>query len=267
MMEIKPSIKDRPEAVPAKNIRGKILFDNVSFNYQNGPTVLHDVSFCVEPGQRVAVIGPTGCGKSTLASLIPRFYDVADGSVSVDGVDVRDYKLNSIRQNISLVFQEPILFATSIAENIAYGQPDSSMEEIMNAAEKAGIHHIIESLEDGYETMLGERGGTLSGGQRQCIAIARAIIKNAPVVIMDEPTTGLDNASANLVMGALQELISGRTVIMISHQMKTIRDVDNVIVMQAGRIVQQDIPSRVLSDPKLFEELQQMNIRGLSHES
>jgi ATP-binding cassette subfamily B protein len=255
MLKIEPSIKDGPGAVRIKDIRGEVAYRDISFAYRNGPVILHDINFNINQGERVAVVGPTGCGKSTLASLLPRFYEPVKGSVLIDGKDIHDFKISSLRQKISLVFQEPVLFATTIAENIAYGKPDASPEEIADAAEKANIHKIIESLPEGYETSLGERGGTVSGGQRQCIAIARAIIKSAPIVIMDEPTAGLDKKSSALVMNALSELMTGKTVIFITHQLETIQGMDRVLVMKEGRVVQDGKPSELMSDEGLYKDL------------
>jgi ATP-binding cassette subfamily B protein/subfamily B ATP-binding cassette protein MsbA len=228
--------------------------------------VLSDISFHVHPGERIAIVGSTGCGKSTLASLLPRFYDPVSGVILIDGRDIRDFTVSSLRQNISLVFQEPVLFATTITENIAYGKPGASQEEIVQAAQKAHIHRVVESLEDGYETSLGERGGTISGGQRQCIAITRAIMKNAPIVILDEPTAGLDRNSASLVMDALRELMKGKTVIIISHQLETIQDVDRLIVLRNGSIIQEGLPSQLLSDKDFYQNLHNYNIGGLARE-
>jgi len=255
MLDIRPVIKDKRDAVTAGRLRGDIVYRDVSFEYQADAPVLHHVNLRLERGQRVALVGPTGCGKSTLASLLPRFYDVTAGAVMIDGRDIRDYKLRSLRENIALVFQEPVLFATTIAENIAYGKPDASAGEIGAASRRAGIHRIIEELPDDYETMLGERGGTLSGGQRQCIAIARAIIKDAPIVILDEPTAGLDNQSAALVMSALHELMAGKTVLVISHQPATLQDVDRVVVLRHGEVVREGSASQVFSNSNLYEEL------------
>jgi ATP-binding cassette subfamily B protein len=266
MLKIEPSIKDSAGAIRAQRFRGEIAFKNVGFRYQKGPMVLSDISFHVSPGERIAIVGSTGCGKSTLASLLPRFYDPVAGVIMIDGKDIRDFTISSLRQNISLVFQEPVLFATTIAENIAYGKPGASQEEIVQAAQKAHIHMVIESLEDGYETSLGERGGTISGGQRQCIAITRAIMKNAPIVILDEPTAGLDRNSASLVMGALRELMTGKTVIIISHQLETIQDVDRLIVLRNGSIIQEGLPSQLLSDKDFYQYLHNYKIGGLARE-
>jgi len=248
MLKIQPAIKDRPDAVRLQRIRGEVSCEGVSFRYEKGPQVLFDVNFHIAPGERVALVGPTGCGKSTVVSLLPRFYDPIKGAISIDGVDIRNFTISSLRRKISIVFQEPVLFATTIAENIGYGKPEATFEEIVDAARGAHIDSIIERLPDGYNTMLGERGGTLSGGQRQCIAIARAMIKRAPIVILDEPTAGLDNQSAGLVMGALRQLMKKKTVILISHQLEAISDVvDRVILLREGRIINEGKPSQLLT--------------------
>ena len=238
LMRIEPRIRDLPHARPAPPFEGRIRFDNVWFRYNERDTVLKGLSFTIEPKERVAIVGPTGSGKSTIVSLLPRFYEATSGIVSIDHVNVRECTLKSLRQQISVVFQEPVLFAATIAENIAYGKPDATIEEIREAAERAYIHNIIEALPEGYNTVIGERGGTLSGGQRQCVAIARSMIKNTPIVILDEPTSGLDMLSALLVMGALRELMADKTVIVISHQQETIRDVDRVLRLCDGYLVQ-----------------------------
>ena len=229
ILETEPTIKDRPDAVRAPRLQGDIVFDEVSFGYEAGMPVLSGVNLHIKPGEHVAIVGPTGSGKSTLVSLIPRFYDPTEGRICIDGQDVRGYTLSSLREQVSLVFQEPALFATTIAENIAYGRPNATMDEIVEAARRAGIDRVISRLPEGYETVLGERGGTLSGGQRQCVAIARAVIRDAPIVIMDELTTGLDAESAALVLKALDVLMKGRTVVMISHDLHSLRGADRVI--------------------------------------
>ncbi|MFQ5729467.1 MAG: ABC transporter ATP-binding protein [Waddliaceae bacterium] len=239
LMRIEPGVQDLPHAIKAPRFQGKICFENVWFHYNEGEPILKNLSFAIAPNERVAIVGPTGSGKSTIVSLLPRFYEASSGTVSIDNVNVCDCTLSSLRQQISIVFQEPVLFAATIAENIAYGKPDATIEEIKQAAERAQIHKIIEALPEGYDTVLGERGGTLSGGQRQCVAIARSMIKNSPIVILDEPTSGLDMPSAMLVMGALRGLMASRTVIVISHQYETIRDVDRVLELCEGRLIQE----------------------------
>ncbi len=258
IMELKPAVRDRRGAARARRFRGEIGLERVSFRHGRGRSVLRDIDLQIEAEERVAIVGPTGAGKSTLVSLIPRFYEPSKGHVSIDGRDVRDFTLATLRQQISVVFQEPILFSSSVAENIAYGKVDAPMDEIVAAAEKAGIHHIISHLPEGYDTVIGERGGTLSGGQRQCVTIARAIIKNAPIVILDEPTTGLDSEAAALVVRALDRLTDGKTVITISHHLATIQQVDRVVVMEAGRIVDQAAPAVLSTRDGLYARMQQL---------
>jgi ATP-binding cassette, subfamily B, bacterial len=239
ILRTRSEVADAPHAVAAPRLRGGIRFEAVWFAHRKPSWVLEDVSLEIAPGECVALCGPTGSGKTTLVSLIPRFFDATGGSVRVDGRDVRDLTLASLRRQISLVFQEPVLFATSIGENIAYGHRDASDEDVRRAAERAGIHPIIARLPDGYGTIVGERGGTLSGGQRQCVAIARAIIRDAPIVILDEPTTGLDAESATLVMRAIERLMEGRTVILVSHQLASVEHADRIVVLDRGRVVEE----------------------------
>lgn len=238
--DTRPAVFDLPGAVEAPPFRGAVSFEAVAFRYPPGDrAVLRDVSLRIRPGERVAVVGRIGSGKSTLVSLIPRFHDPTPGRILIDGHDVREFTLASLRRQVSLVLQEPMLFATTIAENIAYGKPDATPEEIARAAELAGIHRFVGALPGGYETVLGERGATLSAGQRQCIAIARAIVKDTPIVILDEPTAALDRTSAALVMDALRRLMEGRTVILVSHDWSAIERVDRVVMLADGRISDQ----------------------------
>jgi len=246
MLAIEPVVKDSPNAVPVESVVGAVLYDHVNFAYSKGTPVLFDINVEIRPRERVAIVGATGSGKSSFVSLLPRFYDPVGGKVCLDGRNIREFTLSSLRRSISLVFQEPFLFATTIAENIGYGKSDATPEEIREAAENAGIHPIIEALPESYETLLGERGSTLSGGQRQCVAIARAMIKNAPIVILDEPTTGLDVRSAELVMSALERLMKDKTVIVVTHQLENIRNMDRVIVLREGRIIQDSPPSEIV---------------------
>jgi ATP-binding cassette subfamily B protein len=251
-----PEIADRPGAVAVERLRGEIVFDRVSLRHGRFPHVLRRVDLRIAAGERVGIVGPTGAGKSSLLSLVPRFYDVAEGTVRIDGHDVRDLTVESLRRQVSLVFQEPILFADTIAENIACGRPGATREEIVAAAERAGIHEIIERLPDGYDTVLGERGGTLSGGQRQCVSIARAMLRDAPIVLLDEPTTGLDARSAALVSAAVERLVEGRTVLVVSHDLRTLRHVDRVVVIESGRLVQQGRYDELAARAGLFRELE-----------
>lgn len=238
LLELEPDVRDTPGAVPAPALRGAIAFDGVSFRYGDGAPVLDGVSFQVQPGARVALVGPSGAGKSTIASLLLRFYDPADGSVTVDGLDLRDLRLDSLRSQIAVVPQESVLFGTSIRENIAYGRPDASDEEIERAARAAHAHEFIERFPEGYDTEVGERGSTLSGGQRRRIAIARALVRDAPILILDEPMTGLDAASEALVHDALERLMAGRTCLTITHDARAASDADVVLLLEHGRVVE-----------------------------
>jgi ATP-binding cassette, subfamily B, bacterial len=258
MLNTSRTVRDLPGAVAAPRFKGAISYENVSFAHAKGGPVLSDITLQIRPGERVAVVGPTGAGKTTLVNLLPRFYEPGRGRVCVDGMDVRGLTIASLREQIGLVFQEPVLFATTIAENIAYGKPNASREEIVEAAERAGIHRVIAALPEGYDTVIGERGGTLSGGQRQCVTIARAIIKDAPIVILDEPTTGLDSQSSALVMQALRSLMAGRTVIMISHELRLARDADRIVVLQDGRIVEQGEHRALAAREGLYSELERL---------
>lgn len=256
VLDTKSPVAEAPDAVNAPEFRGDIRFENVSLSYRGGAPVLQDVSFTVNSGETVAVVGPTGSGKSSLLSLIPRFYDPTAGRVTVDGVDVRDVTLSSLRRQVSFVLQEPVLFAASVGENIAYGKSGATQEEIEEAARRAGIEHVIASLPDGYDTILGERGATLSGGQRQCVTIARAIIRDTPIVLMDEITTGLDAEAADMVLSALENLTRGRTVLVISHDLASVRDADRIVVLQDGRVVEEDDYEGLMARGGVFQQLQ-----------
>jgi ATP-binding cassette, subfamily B, bacterial len=234
-----------PEVAPP--FFGEIRFSRVHFDYRPGAPVLRDVDLVVEAGTTAALVGPTGAGKSTLLSLIPRLYDPIWGTVLIDGQDVRRFTLRSLRDQISIVPQEGMLFAASVRENIAYGRPDASAGEIDAAARAAIIDDFVDALPDGYETVIGERGVTLSGGQRQRLAIARAIVRDAPIVLLDEPTTGLDSRSEELVMEAMDRLQAGRTVIVIAHRLSTVRRADVIFVMEEGRIVERGTHDELLA--------------------
>ena len=211
VLEIKSEVRDLPRARRAPKFKGKIEFDHVRFSYDGNTPVLNDVSFAIEPGQIAAMVGPSGMGKTTISSLIPRFYDPTSGAVKIDGSDIRNFKLRSLREQISFVLQETLLFHASVWDNIAYGKPNAKPQEIVRAARLANADEFIEKLPEGYSTMVGERGASLSGGQRQRIAIARAIIRDTPILIFDEPTSGLDAEAEQIVMEALDRLMKGRT--------------------------------------------------------
>lgn len=263
MLETTPTVQELPGAVAASRCRGAVLYEEVSFAYRQRTPVLSDITLRIEPGERVAIVGPTGSGKTSLVSLLPRFYDPTAGRVCIDGREVREFTLASLRQQISLVFQEPVLFAATIAENIAYGKPGATRGEVEKAAELAGIHSLIAALPEGYDTIIGERGGTLSGGQRQCVAIARALIKDAPIVILDEPTAGLDSRSAALVLNGLQRLIERRTVIIISHQVQALRNMDRVVVLDGGRLIAEGTPASLLAEGSLSRRLHLLQTGGV----
>jgi subfamily B ATP-binding cassette protein MsbA len=248
-------IKDMPGARRAPKFRGQIDFENVNFGYEPATLVLKDLSFHIEPGQVAALVGPTGAGKSTIISLIPRFYDPTSGVVKVDGQDVRSFLQKSLRQQISFVLQETLLFHGPIWNNIAYGKPEASRAEILRAAEMANANEFIDKLPDGYNTILGERGVTLSGGQRQRIAIARAIIRNTPILILDEPSSGLDAASEKLVFEALDRLMEGKTSIVIAHRLSTIRRANCIFVLKDGSIVEQGNHDQLMAAGGLYSEL------------
>jgi ATP-binding cassette, subfamily B, bacterial len=250
-----PTVRDEHNAVAVASLQGGIRFAGVGLRHGRGAWVLRDVDLDVQPGERIGIAGPTGSGKSSLISLLPRFYDATEGVVSVDGFDVRTLTLASLRAQIALVFQEPVLFATSISDNIAMGRQGASRADVVYAARRAGIHDVIAALPEGYDTVLGERGGTLSGGQRQCVAIARAMLRDAPIVILDEPTTGLDARSALLVTQALQQLMDGRTVLVVSHELHRLRDLDRIVVLERGRLVQDGNFGELAARTGLFREL------------
>jgi ABC-type multidrug transport system fused ATPase/permease subunit len=241
-------IPERPDAfVPPAAVRGAIRFDQVKFGYNAQSPVLQGVTFSIEPGQLVGVVGPTGGGKSTIVSLIPRFYDATFGKVQIDGVDVRDYKLKWLRSQIGYVLQETVLFRGTVHDNIAYGKEGATRDEIVEAAKLANADEFIMRMPQGYDTMVGERGDTLSGGQRQRIGIARAIVRNNPILILDEPTAALDTESEKLVIDALERLMKGRTVITIAHRLSTIRDADKIVVLDKGVVAEQGTHEQLLA--------------------
>jgi subfamily B ATP-binding cassette protein MsbA len=245
----------------APRFRGRIEFEHVSFGYDKERPVLQDISLKIEPGQVAALVGPTGAGKTTIVSLIPRFYDPSTGRVMIDGTDVRRYKLKSLRQQISFVLQESLLFRAPVWQNIAYGKPEAKREEIIRAAKLANAHEFIERMAQGYDTMVGERGETLSGGQRQRITIARAIIRNAPLLILDEPSTGLDAASEELVFEALTRLMEGKTSIVIAHRLATITRADVIFVIDKGRVIERGTHQELLEGGGLYAELYELQFR------
>ena len=261
VLDTEREVQDLPGARPAPAFEGKIEFERVAFCYDPKLPVLKDVSLTIEPGTVAALVGPTGAGKTTIASLVPRFYDPDSGVVKIDGEDVRRFKLKSLRQQVSFVLQETVLFHGTIWHNIAYGKPEASREEILRAAEMANAREFIEKMPDGYDTVVGERGVTLSGGQRQRIAIARAVIRNSPVLILDEPSSGLDAASEKLVFEALDSLMKGKTSIVIAHRLSTVRSADAIFVVNDGGVVERGRHEELLRLGGLYAELYEIQFR------
>jgi ABC-type multidrug transport system fused ATPase/permease subunit len=256
------SILNADEFIPQKSdardpgkIKGEIIFENVAFAYDPVSPVLRNINLTIKPGMRVGICGPTGGGKSTLISLIPRFYDPTMGRILVDGTDVTDFKLEGLRELFGFVLQDTVLFVGTIRDNIAYGRPDATLDEIIEAAKIANAHEFILLMPLGYDSLVGERGLTLSGGQRQRIGIARAVVRNSPILILDEPTAALDTGSEKLVMEALERLMKGRTVITIAHRLSTIRDAHKIIVLRDGIIAEEGTHSELINRNEFYAEL------------
>jgi len=245
----------------APPFQGRIDFENVNFGYSTDRPILKDINLTIEPGQIAAFVGPTGAGKTTIISLIPRFYEVTSGAIRIDGEDVRSFKLKSLRRQLGFVLQETLLFRAPIWQNIAYGRPAATREEIVESAKLANAHDFIEEMPEGYETVVGERGVTISGGQRQRIGIARAIIRGAPILILDEPTSGLDAVSEAIVFDALHRLMAGKTCIVITHRLATIRKANIIFVLKDGSIVEQGKHEDLLARNGLYKELYDTQFR------
>jgi subfamily B ATP-binding cassette protein MsbA len=248
-------VHDLPRARRAPRFKGGIEFCHVTFAYDNGPTVLHDVNIRIEPGQFAAIVGPSGTGKTTMVSLIPRFYDPVSGEVRIDGKDVRGYTLKSLRDQVSLILQDTLLFRTTIRDNIAYGRPNASLADVRRAAEVADAQEFIESMPQGYDTIVGERGATVSGGQRQRISIARAVIRDTPILILDEPTANLDANSEQSVIAALGRLMKGRTSVFIAHHLPSIRHADVIFVVSEVGVVEQGTHDALMAMNGVYADL------------
>lgn len=239
IMEVEEELKEGSRVFPNGGAKGEVAWDEVSFQYIPGQLVLRRVDLNVYPGQKVAIVGRTGAGKSTLVSLLPRFYDPKSGRVTIDGIDIREFKLKSLRRQIAMVLQPPLVFPLTIRENLIYGRPEATEEEVVNAAQLARIHETIVTLPEGYDTVVGEQGATLSEGEKQRLTIARAILFNAPILILDEPTSSVDAETEALIMEGLRELTAGRTTFIIAHRLSTVRQADLIVVVRGGRIIEQ----------------------------
>ncbi|WP_297963443.1 lipid A export permease/ATP-binding protein MsbA [uncultured Anaerovibrio sp.] len=262
IMDLDEQIKDKPGAKLLPKIEGKVVFDNVTFSYSDSQAALSNVSMTAEPGQMIALVGPSGSGKSTIANLIPRFYDIDSGSISIDGYDVREVTTDSLREQIGLVPQETMLFSTSVMENIRYGRLDATDEEIIEAAKAANADEFIRELPEGYDTKIGERGLNLSGGQRQRLAIARAILKNPRVLILDEATSALDTESEKIVQDALDKLMVGRTSFVIAHRLSTIFNADQIYVVENGHVIEHGTHEELLANNGLYSNLYNIQFRS-----
>lgn len=262
VLDLPEEVTDLPDARPLPAVTGSVSFEHVTFSYNKGDEIIHDLSFSVKPGQAIGLVGPSGAGKSTIASLLPRFYDCDSGTIRIDGTDIRDATLDSLRSQVGIVPQETILFNGTVYDNILYGRLDASKEEIIEAAKAANAHDFIMELPQGYDTMLGDRGVNISGGQRQRIAIARAILKNPRILILDEATSALDTESERLVQEALNRLMVGRTAFVIAHRLSTIKNADRILVLEKGRLAEDGTHEELMEKNGLYAHLYQIQYRN-----
>lgn len=263
ILDTQPDVQDRPGAVDCGTLKGEIRFDNVSFGYEQDEPVLQNLNLSIPAGRNVALVGPSGAGKTTFCSLIPRFYDVTRGAVYVDGKDVRDITMQSLRRNIGVVQQDVYIFNSTVRENIAYGKPDATDEEIVEAAKKANIHDFILGLDQGYDTPVGERGVRFSGGQKQRLSIARVFLKNPPILILDEATSALDNESERFIQHSLEELSKNRTTIVIAHRLSTIRSADEILVLTENGVAERGAHDALMRQGGLYARLYNMQFEGM----
>jgi ATP-binding cassette, subfamily B, bacterial len=261
LLATEPDVYEKPNAVDLVRARGEVRARAANFSHQGRENTLRDISFHANPGERIAVVGHTGAGKSTLMSLLIRFYDSDSGSIEIDGVDIRDLKLRSLRSQFSVVLQDPLLFSGTIEENIRYGKLDAGHGEIVGAAKAANAHSFIEQLPDGYETVLGERGAHVSGGERQRICVARAFLRDAPILILDEPTSSIDSSTEGVILDALDDLMVGRTSFMVAHRLSTVRHADQILVMKDGRIVERGDHDELVEQDGIYRGLYEAQTR------
>jgi len=262
VLQTETTVADRPGAALLKSPRGQVEFQNVTFGYEPNRPVLKDISIKTDPGETIALVGATGAGKSTLISLLPRFFDPWQGQVLVDGMDVRNVTLQSLRSSIAIVLQDPFLFPISVGENIAYGKPRATPQEIEAAARAANAHDFIIRLPQGYETIIGERGATLSGGERQRVSIARALLKNAPILLLDEPTSALDVETERGLLQAVERLTQNRTTFIIAHRLSTVRRASRILVLKDGIIAEIGSHDELLRKGGIYSELHQLQFSG-----
>ncbi|NLM09980.1 MAG: ATP-binding cassette domain-containing protein, partial [Clostridiaceae bacterium] len=255
ILNTKPEIEDSDNAVELTDVQGEIKFNNVSFSYNDKTEVLRNINLTIPKGKTVALVGPSGGGKTTFCNLIPRFYEVDEGSITIDGKDIRNVTLESLRRNIGMVQQDVYLFTGTVEENILYGKPDATREEVIRASKLANAHDFIMELENGYDTFVGERGVKLSGGQKQRISIARAFLKNPPILILDEATSALDNESERLVQQSLDVLAKGRTTLIIAHRLSTIKNADNIVVLTSNGIEEQGTHDELIKKGGVYASL------------
>jgi ABC-type multidrug transport system fused ATPase/permease subunit len=260
LLDIEPEIQDKPEALELARVKGKIEFRGVNFSYSGRQDTLRDINFTAEAGQVIALVGPTGAGKTTLVSLIPRFYAPSSGTILIDGVDVTDVSVKSLREQISIVLQEPLLFSGTLADNIRYGKLDASMDDVIKAAQNANAHDFIMKLPKQYETVIGERGARLSGGERQRVCVARAFLKDAPILVLDEPTSSIDSKTEAVILDALDLLMQGRTTFMIAHRLSTVRHADKILVLEHGHLIEQGRHDELLERGGAYKQLHDVQL-------
>jgi ATP-binding cassette subfamily B protein len=262
ILDTESPVQEKSNAIELNSVRGEVSFDNVSFRYNSVAPVLNNISFSVQPGQLVALLGGSGSGKSTIASLIPRFYDVTSGRITIDGVDIRDVILASLRKNVGIVQQDIFLFSATIRDNIAYGAVDADVEQIVAVAKTAQLHDFVQSLPEGYDTWVGERGITLSGGEKQRLSIARTLLMNPGILILDDSTSSVDAETEYSIRQALDRLIKGRTTFIITHRLSIIQNADLILLLKEGQIVEQGKHSVLMAGNSLYRQIYELQLGG-----